>query len=59
MATKIRLHTSTKKVVRAKRKKRIRSTLEGTAERPRLSVFRSNLRFFGRRRAEGQIRSFD
>src|SRR5680860_1378462 len=42
MATKVRRQTSTKQVVRFKRKKRIRSRLEGTAERPRLSVFRSN-----------------
>jgi large subunit ribosomal protein L18 len=42
MATKIRQHTSNKQVVRFKRKKRIRARVEGTAERPRLSVFRSN-----------------
>lgn len=42
MATKIRLHTNSKQVIRFKRKKRIRSTLEGTQERPRFSVFRSN-----------------
>jgi large subunit ribosomal protein L18 len=42
MATKIRRGTSQKKVVRFKRKLRIRSRLEGTSERPRLSVFRSN-----------------
>src|SRR5262245_4846454 len=42
MATKIRARTNNKQVVRFKRKRRIRSTLEGTAERPRLSVFRSN-----------------
>jgi len=42
MATKIRLKTSQKQVVRFKRKLRIRSRIEGTVERPRLSVFRSN-----------------
>ncbi len=42
MATKIRRKTSQKQVVRFKRKLRIRSRVEGTAERPRLSVFRSN-----------------
>jgi large subunit ribosomal protein L18 len=42
MATKIRLKTSQKQVVRFKRKRRIRSRIEGTTERPRISVFRSN-----------------
>lgn len=42
MATKVRLHTSQKKVTRFKRKKRIRAALSGTVERPRLTVFRSN-----------------
>jgi large subunit ribosomal protein L18 len=42
MATKIRQSTSTKQAIRFKRKKRIRSKLEGSAERPRLVVFRSN-----------------
>jgi large subunit ribosomal protein L18 len=42
MATKIRQVTSNKQVVRFKRKKRIRARVEGTSERPRLSVFRSN-----------------
>lgn len=42
MAIKIRRRTSQKKIIRFKRKLRIRSNLEGTAERPRLSVFRSN-----------------
>ncbi len=42
MATKIRQRTSQKQVVRFKRKLRIRSRMEGTIERPRLSVFRSN-----------------
>lgn len=42
MATKIRLHTSQKQVIRFKRKKRISARIEGSSERPRLSVFRSN-----------------
>ena len=42
MATKIRQKTSHKQIVRFKRKLRIRSRMEGTVERPRLSVFRSN-----------------
>lgn len=42
MATKIRRKTSSKQVIRFKRKRRIRSRVEGTPERPRLSVFRSN-----------------
>ncbi len=42
MATKIRRQTSKKQTVRFKRKLRISSRMEGTAERPRLSVFRSN-----------------
>jgi len=42
MATKIRETTNPKKVIRFKRKRRIRSNLEGSAERPRLAVFRSN-----------------
>ena len=42
MATKIRRVTSNKQTVRFKRKTRIRARLEGTTERPRLSVFRSN-----------------
>lgn len=42
MATKIRKNTSVKKVVRFKRKARIRSTLSGSAEKPRLVVFKSN-----------------
>lgn len=42
MATKIRQRTSQKQVVRFKRKLRIRSKIEGTVEKPRLSVFRSN-----------------
>jgi large subunit ribosomal protein L18 len=42
MSKKIRRQTDNKLVVRFKRKKRIRSNLEGTSERPRLAVFRSN-----------------
>ena len=42
MATKIRRGTSQKQVVRFKRKLRIRARVEGTPERPRLAVFRSN-----------------
>ncbi len=42
MATKIRRMTSPKQVIRFKRKRRIRARIEGTVERPRLSVFRSN-----------------
>ncbi len=42
MATKVRKRTSPKKVIRFKRKRRIRSELEGTLTRPRLAVFRSN-----------------
>src|SRR4051812_27850086 len=42
MATKIRQTTNNKQVVRFKRKLRIRANIEGTIERPRLSVFRSN-----------------
>jgi large subunit ribosomal protein L18 len=46
MATKIRLHTSNKQIVRAKRKKRIRDRIEGSAARPRLTVFRSNKQIY-------------
>ena len=42
MAKKIRRQTDNKLVVRFKRKKRIRANLEGSMERPRLVVFRSN-----------------
>lgn len=46
MATKVRKHTDTKKVIRFKRKKRIRSTVNGNAERPRLAVFKSNTHLY-------------
>ncbi len=46
MATKIRQNTANKQVIRFKRKKRIRDRVEGTSERPRLSVFRSNRHFY-------------
>ncbi len=46
MATKIRQTTAQKQVIRFKRKLRIRSRVEGTSERPRLSVFRSNKHFY-------------
>jgi large subunit ribosomal protein L18 len=42
MATKITKRTSQKQIIRFKHKKRIRSRLTGTTERPRLVVFRSN-----------------
>lgn len=42
MATKIRKHTDAKKIIRFKRKKRIRSNVIGTAEKPRFAVFKSN-----------------
>lgn len=42
MATKIRRTTSNKQQIRFKRKKRIRAKIEGTANQPRLSIFRSN-----------------
>jgi large subunit ribosomal protein L18 len=42
MSTQVHKVTSQKQKIRFKRKKRIRARLEGTAERPRLSVFRSN-----------------
>jgi large subunit ribosomal protein L18 len=42
MATKIRRGTAHKQVVRFKRKKRIRARVEGSVEKPRFAVFRSN-----------------
>lgn len=46
MATKIRNATSEKQQIRFKHKKKIRSKLFGTAERPRLVVFRSNANMY-------------
>jgi len=46
MATKIRSVTSPKQQVRFKRKARIRAKVNGTMERPRLSVFRSNTNIY-------------
>jgi len=46
MATKIRRKTNSKQVVRFKRKRRIRARVEGTADRPRLAVFRSNMHLY-------------
>lgn len=42
MATKIGKKTSNKQKIRFKHKKRIRAKVFGTAEKPRLVVFRSN-----------------
>ena len=42
MATKISKRTSQKQIIRFKHKKKIRSKLVGTTDRPRLVVFRSN-----------------
>ena len=46
MATKIRKKTNKKLTVRFKHKKRIRSKIFGTSERPRLVVFRSNANMY-------------
>jgi large subunit ribosomal protein L18 len=46
MATKIRLNTSNKQVIRFKRKRRISAKVQGTLERPRFSVFRSNKQIY-------------
>ncbi len=46
MSVKIRKKTDNKKRVRYKHKKKIRSKMEGNAERPRLAVFRSNAHIF-------------
>jgi large subunit ribosomal protein L18 len=46
MATKIRKHTDAKKAVRFKRKRRIRSNVFGTAEKPRFAVFKSNTHIY-------------
>ncbi len=42
MSTQIRRVTSAKQRIRFKRKRRIRARVEGSAEKPRLSIFRSN-----------------
>lgn len=42
MAIKFRKKTDTKRVSRFKNKMRIRKTIEGTTERPRLTVFKSS-----------------
>ena len=42
MATKVRIHTNPKQVIRFKRKKRIRAKIEGNSTKPRLSIYRSN-----------------
>lgn len=46
MATKIRNATSAKQKVRFKHKRKIRSKIFGSAERPRLVVFRSNANLY-------------
>ncbi|MBS1959829.1 MAG: 50S ribosomal protein L18 [Bdellovibrionales bacterium] len=46
MATKIGKKTSNKQKIRFKHKKRIRSKIFGSAERPRLVVFRSNANLY-------------
>jgi large subunit ribosomal protein L18 len=46
MSSKIRRKTSEKLKVRMKRRSRIRARVAGTAERPRLSIFRSNRNLF-------------
>ncbi len=46
MATKIRKSTSSKQQVRFKRKRRIRARIEGTSEKPRFVVFRSNKQLY-------------
>jgi len=46
MATKIRKHTNPKQVIRFKHKRKIRGKVEGSPERPRLSVFRSNKQIY-------------
>jgi large subunit ribosomal protein L18 len=46
MSTVIRKHTAEKKVIRFKRKKRIRSKIFGTREKPRFAVFKSNAHLY-------------
>jgi len=45
MSTSVSKKSSDRMRVRAKRRKRIRSRLTGTSERPRLCIFRSNQHF--------------
>jgi len=47
MALKVRKKSSKSLRMRAKRKRRVRGKILGTTERPRVSVFRSNLNFSG------------
>ena|SRR5688500_10342634 len=46
MSVKVGKHTNPKVIVRSKRRKRIRAKLEGTTEKPRVAVFRSNKHFY-------------
>ena len=46
MATKVRKHTSQKKITRFKRKKRVRSRVTGVEAKPRLAVFKSNAHLY-------------
>ena len=46
MSKKVRKHSSVKEKVRLKHRKKIRSKVTGTTERPRLSVFRSNVHVY-------------
>ena len=46
MSTKIRVRTDQKKTIRFKRKRRIRSRIEGTEDKPRLALFRSNKQLY-------------
>lgn len=46
MSTKVRKKTDVRKTVRLKHRKSIRSKVSGTAERPRLAVFRSNTHLY-------------
>ncbi len=46
MSAKIRRKTSDKLKVRMKRRSRIRARVAGTADRPRMSIFRSNRNLF-------------
>lgn len=46
MKVRVSKHTSAKTVNRLKKKIRIRKTVKGTSERPRLCVFRSNVHIY-------------